>query len=205
MSDRTKEKAPTVDYDNEDTTVVFLLCAGENDVSSGARTEQILEGVAESLRQAVHRIFHDRGHDAPPTGAPPPGPGSNIPVDARRRLVLLGPKLEPWLTDDVASRERYAALDLVLRGTCGRLDEALGGGTGTGTDGGGVGRFVAYVDCMTAFCEQREDGEWKGECVPDGRYFEGDGLHLGLRGYAVWKGLVEATVEGMLRVTEGKG
>lgn len=103
--------------------------------------------------------------------------------------------------DDAASRGCYVSLDRALRSACRRLDGALGGGSGAGCDAGeGVGRYIAYVDCLTAFCEREGYGNGVEEGDPDGKYFEGDGLHLGMRGYGIWKGLVEETVEAMLRV-----
>ncbi|EJK51994.1 hypothetical protein THAOC_28780, partial [Thalassiosira oceanica] len=63
---------------------LFLCCAGENDVGSGRPVDAVLETLRRFLDEAVGG---DSGDD---------------------RLVFVGPKLEPWLADDVRSRRLYA-------------------------------------------------------------------------------------------------
>jgi len=200
-----------------DPTVVFLVCAGENDISSGVAMEHVIT----SLEQTVYQVYGRTNDDSPVASKP-----NNFDAASRAcRLVLLGPKLEPWLSGDMASRKRYATLNRRFRTSCRRLQAELDGTASTCNDenihgldhdtdeekmnDGGcvtIGRHISYVDCLTTFCEQQQTlklppgatTSMAERVIPDKRYFENDGLHLSLRGYGILKDLVESTVETML-------
>lgn len=175
------------------TTVVFVVCAGENDVSSGAAMERVTETVVESSNRVARSVFD-------PEDAAPGGAEATAAV-LTARLVVLGPKLGPRSEGDGTLHERYTLLNRTLQTSCRRLEKELCGGNHDriGEDGrvDDVGQCVAYVDCLNAFYERERT---VAECVvPDGRCFDIDGLHLNLKGYAILKKLVESTVGMMLQ------
>jgi len=182
-------------------TVVFLVCAGENDVSSGVSMEQVVSSFEQTVTQIYGRTKQNT-LDAAATAT------------YHHLVLLIGPKLEQWLSGDRASRKRYVTLNRTLRRSCRRLQQELdNGGTTTSTNGENrndnsgssttIGRHIAYLDCLTTFCcdPQPQPMAANRGGIPDKRYFEEDGLHLSLRGYGILKGLVESTVETMLRST----
>jgi len=205
----TNKKTTKVSLESDaDPTLVFVICAGENDITSGVAMERIIH----SLEQTVLQVYNGRTTN------------DDTPVDSKLRLVLLGPKLEPWLSGDTASRKRYATLNRRLRSSCLRLEKELDGTGNDETIHGqddhdtddeenridcefvAIGRYISYVDCLTTFCEQQQTVKLPPGAttsmvehgIPDKKYFENDGLHLSLRGYGILKGLVESTVETML-------
>lgn len=148
-----------------DAAAIFLCCAGENDVGSGRPVDAVLETLRRFLDEA---IGGDSGDD---------------------RLVFIGPKLEPWLADDVRSRRLYTKLNTGLARAV------------RGHPSGREGR-AAYVECLTAFCTGETStvpgAVYANRAMPDGRFFDGDMLHLNERGYEVWKLMVEVEINKML-------
>jgi len=207
-SSQTKEETDDASEPHP-TVVVFLVCAGENDISSGASMEQVIS----SFEQTVYQIYGRTKDDDSATASKQPNTLDAAATTAtyHHLVLLIGPKLEPWLSGDTASRKRYVTLNRTLRRSCRRLQQELGNGTTTTSTNGEqrndnngssttIGRTIAYLDCMTTFCcdPQQPPMAAKRGGIPDKRYFEEDGLHLSLRGYGIWKGLVESTVETML-------
>ena len=109
--------------------------------------------------------------------------------DGDDRLIFVGPKLEPWLAEDAGSRKLYAKLNTGLA-------RAVRGHPS------GRGGRAAYVECLTSFCTEETStvpgAVYGNRAVPDGRFFDGDMLHLNDRGYRVWKRMVEDTINKML-------
>jgi lysophospholipase L1-like esterase len=125
---------------------VILFCAGENDLGNGLSVEDTLE--------AMDRLLaHDYNH-----------------------LVLLGPKLEPWLEDDPLSRKHYVKLSKGLRRRCEGHEN------------------VTYLDCLTLFCGESANQPGAllgGKAKADPKYFDADKLHLSEEGYQLWKQVIE--------------
>ena len=129
----------------------LILCAGENDIGRGCSLDETLE--------SLNGLFRWKNREQPTL-----------------RVVLLGPKLEPWLTDDPASRKKYVKMSKAMERAC-RNQEAV------------------FVDCLTMFCEQESAEQpgavWGGRAHADPQYFDPDQLHLNSAGYAVWKRVVD--------------
>ena len=91
-------------------------------------------------------------------------------------MLLFGPKFEPWLTDDNASRKKYVKLNNGFQRAI-RKHRAFD--------------RIIYVDCLTLFCTKETGSEpgvvYGGRAIPDIRYFDSDGLHLNDVGYGVWQ------------------
>ena len=123
----------------------LILCAGENDIGRGCSLDETLE--------SLNGLFRWKNREQPTL-----------------RVVLLGPKLEPWLTDDPASRVKMSK---AMERAC-RNQEAV------------------FVDCLTVFCEQ-ESAEQPGSRVgrTSAYYFDPNQLHRNSAGYAVWKRVVD--------------
>lgn len=137
-------------------TIVLVACAGENDIGNGLSLDDTLLAFQELIRV----FFRDND-------------------DRRRRLLFLGPKLEPWLDNDPASRKQYVKLSRALQRACfkhKRVEE------------------IIYVDCLTMFCGESGNGPGAtlgGQAKAEPNYFDSDQLHLSYEGYQVWKGVVE--------------
>lgn len=91
-------------------------------------------------------------------------------------LIFLGPKLEPWLNDDVSSRKQYIKLSKGLRRRCEKKETT-----------------VTFIDCLTMFCENVNvpGALLGGKAKADPKFFSSDQLHLNDDGYRVWKKIVE--------------
>ena len=83
--------------DPRDGNCLFICCAGENDIGSGIPMERIFEAFRTILDAIFPTINPDQRHDS--------------------RMIFFGPKFEPWLTDDHASRKKYARLNNGLQRT----------------------------------------------------------------------------------------
>jgi lysophospholipase L1-like esterase len=142
---------------------LFICCAGENDVGSGRTMEQISEAFRTLLDALFPTINQDERHES--------------------RMIFLGPKFEPWLTDDNASRKKYAKLNNELERVI-REHHASD--------------RITYVNCLTLFCKKETASEpgavYGGRGIPDVQYFDSDCLHLNDAGYSVWKRIVESEI-----------
>lgn len=66
-------------------TIVLVACAGENDIGSGCSLNDTLS----ALQELIRLFFRNDANEA-----------------KNKRLVFLGPKLEPWLDNDPVSRKK---------------------------------------------------------------------------------------------------
>lgn len=159
--------------DPRDGNCLFICCAGENDIGSGIPMERIFEAFRTILDAIFPTINPDQRHDS--------------------RMIFFGPKFEPWLTDDHASRKKYARLNNGLQRTI-RKHHAFD--------------RVIYVDCLTLFCTKETASEpgavYGGKGIPDVQYFDSDGLHLNDAGYSVWKRIIESNIRHNLRLFLGE-
>ena len=98
-------------------------------------------------------------------------------------MVFLGPKFEPWLTNDVVSRKRHTKLNNRLRRAICKHRAR---------------NRIIYVDCLVSLCkEEMSDvpgAACRGRTTPDGKYFDADGLHFNDEGYSLWKRIVEKKI-----------
>ncbi|KAL7546855.1 hypothetical protein ACHAWF_010181 [Thalassiosira exigua] len=154
---------------------LYLCCSGENDVGSG----RSLDGILDAFRSVLDALFPAEDGE-PDRGTPPRSGGES-------RLIFLGPKFEPWLANEHASRKTYAKLNNGFQRSM-RKHRARDS--------------ICYIDCLTKFCTHETASApgavYGGRAMPDGRYFDADGLHLNETGYGVWKGLVEAKMVEMI-------
>ncbi len=149
--------------DRCDSNCLFICCAGENDIGSGITIERITEAFRAILDAMFPSVNPDQRHES--------------------RMIFFGPKFEPWLTDDHASRKKYAKLNNGLQRAI-RKHHACD--------------RVMYVDCLTLFCTKETAFEpgavYGGRGIPDVQYFDSDGLHLNDAGYRVWKRIIESKI-----------
>jgi len=155
------------------TDIVILACAGENDVSSNFSLDLILEAFEEFVRIIFTSSMSD--------------------VIVNRRVIFLGPKLEPWLKDDFHSRKSYFKLSRALDRACRRLQNSI---CNMQTHGQTEKKEynLLFVDCLTLFCGETSDlpgAVMGGNAVAQDHFFHHDELHLSPEGYQIWKELLE--------------
>mmetsp|Transcript_18725 Transcript_18725/g.30673 ORF Transcript_18725/g.30673 Transcript_18725/m.30673 type:complete len:212 (-) Transcript_18725:194-829(-) len=163
------------DFDERDdeSNTLFVACAGENDVSSGQPIDRIQTAFASFLVE----LF---GHK------------QIITQQQSKHLIFFGPKFEPWLTEDYASRKQYTKLSNALQRTIRKIQVSLK-------------ENIVYVDCLTMFCtNETKDipgAIHGGRALPNRTYFDSDELHLSEQGYKVWRDIVKEEIERINRVT----
>ena len=148
--------------------MIFLVaCAGENDISSG----QPIDTIIQSFNTFIHSVFTKFINNQTKFSGP------------YLHLIFFGPKLEPWLDEDMESRKLYYQLSERMLRVCASMQN------------------VTYIDCLTMFCSHVGDkdtdkmslrsGILSGKTKADKNYFSADGLHLNIKGYEVWKEKLE--------------
>lgn len=145
---------------------LFVCCAGENDVGSGRSVDRTLN----DFRAVLDAL------------SPPPRPtndATQLAPSDESKVIFFGPKFEPWLTNDNASRKQYTKLNNGFQRAIRKRN----------------GSAISYVDCLAMFCTEESAAApgavHGGRAVPDDKYFDADGLHLNHEGYMVWKRIVE--------------
>ena len=135
----------------------FVVCAGENDIGSGisiASSECAMIAILDELLQQ----------------------------NPQNHVIFLGPKFEPWLTNDKSSRKSYFQLSLMQERLCRDRPK------------------IHFVDCLTLFCGDTAEipgARLAGRAKPESQYFDADGLHLSREGYVVWQGIVDEIVDSL--------
>lgn len=143
--------------------IILVLCAGENDIGQGYSIDKIIR----SFERVVDKCFE---------------------FDGIIKVIYLGPKIEPWLTNDPSSRKQYVKLSKSLqRATERHIRKA----------------DIHYIDCLLMFCGESANvpGAVTAKAKPEERHFHNDGLHLSDGGYSTWKGVIEGEIEKILLVT----
>lgn len=142
---------------------LFICCAGENDIGCGRSLDQILE----TFRAVIDDFF----------------PQDKVDQRQSSRMVFLGPKFEPWLTNDNSSRKQYTKLNNGFQRAI-RKHHAS--------------KRVRYIDCLTLFCTKERanlpGAVHGGKAMPNNEYFHPDCLHLNDAGYRIWKQTVEEEI-----------
>ena len=181
---------------NKSKRIFFIACAGENDISSG----QPIDTVIQSFTSFMQSIFKETT------------------CATRPHLIFFGPKLEPWLDDDIGSRKLYYQLSQRMLRSCIDLNSTVTEDHNNHESHdhshdhadhlchqhincNSDGRNITYIDCLTMFCERGEElrtGILSGEMKADPKYFDADGLHLNEEGYAKWKEELESVLSHLI-------
>jgi lysophospholipase L1-like esterase len=158
--------------DEDETNTLFVACAGENDVSSG----QSIDKIQKAFTSFLEELFR-------------PNSSSKQMHQQSQNLIFLGPKFEPWLTEDYASRKQYTKLSSALERTIRKNQEPYS-------------QNIVYVDCLTKFCTAESKGVpgavLGGRAMPDRTYFDSDELHLSDEGYKVWREIITEKIQRIL-------
>lgn len=164
---RAAHPTPPIDAKSKDGSInIFIACAGENDISSGRSIDGLL------------KIFHSFLDDLFSNS-------TQHQLQSDNHLIFIGPKFEPWLSDEMSSRKQYTKLSNTLHRTIRKHS------------GFGADRMV-FIDCLTMFCTEDTStipgAVHGGRALPDDKYFHEDGLHLSDEGYKVWKQIIEGAI-----------
>ena len=159
--------------EQDETSTIFVACAGENDISSG----QSIYKIQKLFTSFLEELFR-------------PNNKSSISTDMHQQskilLIFLGPKFEPWLTEDFANRKRYTKLSNALQGTIRKNQEPYT-------------QHIVYVDCLTMFCTAESKDVpgaiHGGRAIPDRAYFDSDELHLSNEGYVMWRDIIQEKIQ----------
>ncbi len=160
-------------------TLILVVCAGENDIGSGITLDKTLE----SFERLLALMFDKSSSSHSPTIA-------SHNRSQHKWLIFLGPKLEPWLVDDPKSRKQYVKMSKAMEKACRNHP---------------CSAHIVFVNCLTMFCGDTATVAGAilgGKAVADPKYFAADGLHLNECGYRVWKRVVE---EQLLRICNATG
>jgi len=155
---------------------ILIVCAGENDVGS----VPLWESEAACLRllqETVGKYNNNNTND---------DNDSNTLSRNRLVVIFLGPKLEPWLQDDMSSRKRYIQMSRAFQRQCEQES---------------FKDYVIFVDCLTMFCASQTANEPGAlfKAKPNPAYFESDQLHLSTKGYQIWKEVIEHKMHSLLQ------
>ena len=157
------------DEREDESNTLFVACAGENDVSSG----QPIDRIQMSFTSFLEDLF----------GSKP------MHQQKSKHFIFFGPKFEPWLTEDYASRKQYTKLSNALQRTIRKSQESFK-------------ENIVYVDCLTMFCtNETKDipgAVHGGRALPNHTYFDSDELHLSEKGYKIWRDILKEEIERIL-------
>ncbi|KAL7456783.1 hypothetical protein ACHAWC_008252 [Mediolabrus comicus] len=95
-----REDGNNISVEPNNNTLIFVACAGENDVSSG----QSIDKIQHSFTSFLEELFRV-GRSAT----------DELNINNNKHLIFFGPKLEPWLTNDHTSRKQYNKLSTALQ------------------------------------------------------------------------------------------
>lgn len=174
-------------------SIVFIACAGENDVSNNTPMDSIIKSFQDTFDAIIS--------------------SSNWFCSKRPHLIFLGPKIEPWMTkNEVDARKGYFQLSERLNASIEKLclsisehhvghvhDHAHDHGSKKGLHSHANkeecfedGHSIFYLDSLTMFCGESKNLSVVGGCaIADSKYFDEDELHLSDKGYEKWKKEVE--------------
>jgi lysophospholipase L1-like esterase len=167
-----REDGNNISVESNNTTLIFVACAGENDVSSG----QSIDKIQHSFTSFLEELFRvGRATDE-----------TNI--YNKKHLIFFGPKFEPWLTNDHTSRKQYNKLSTALQRAVRKSSVSSS-----------HSQNIVYVDCLTMFCTSESKdvpgAVHGGRAIPDCRYFDSDELHLNDLGYDIWKEILDEKIQ----------
>ena len=144
--------------------IIIVLCSGENDIGQGYSIDKMIR----SFERVVDKCFE---------------------FDGIIKVIYLGPKIEPWLTNDPSSRKQYVKLSKSLQRATERHNRKVD---------------IHYVDCLLMFCGESANipGAVTAKAKAEERYFHNDGLHLSDDGYSIWKEVIEGEIIKILLGTD---
>jgi len=149
--------------DGDDGKVIVIACAGENDLGFGNSVEHVSKIFCSLLDSLMLTLLG----------------GSNS-TGPHVRVIFLGPKYEPILTDDHSLKKQYTKLSKAMKRICNRHTQA--------------GR-IQFLDCLVMFCDEKTKDvpgtTSDGRAIPNEKLFDVDKLHLNDDGYRIWKREVE--------------
>lgn len=175
-------------------SLTFIACAGENDISSGTAAAEMML-LMDYFEDIISSIFC---------------PLQKSIKLSKRKLIFLGPKLEPWLEDDVDARMDYFKLsmkfsqkvqkwekDQTLQNNGKRINNAKGDDDNNQhtQQKERLKEELHYIDCLKMFCGETSSYSVTSttkKALPQKVYFDStDGLHLSNKGYKIWKERIE--------------
>eukprot|EP00557_Chaetoceros_sp_GSL56_P001686 CAMPEP_0176504116 /NCGR_PEP_ID=MMETSP0200_2-20121128/15749_1 /TAXON_ID=947934 /ORGANISM="Chaetoceros sp., Strain GSL56" /LENGTH=204 /DNA_ID=CAMNT_0017903501 /DNA_START=183 /DNA_END=794 /DNA_ORIENTATION=- len=154
--------------------IVFIACAGENDLSTCSNTtSSMLDRIMEHFESAVQSIFSIK---------------SSKQQIKNPHLIFIGPKVEPWMEqDDLDARMSYFQLSERLRSCIAKLSSSS---CPIATKC--KSNSIFYLDSLTLFCgETSNKSVVGGQAIAQRIYFHEDELHLSQNGYEIWKNQVD--------------
>lgn len=142
------------------TDIIVISCAGENDLSYFP-----VDVIIESFQKLIRTIFQTSAQSF------------------RTRFIFLGPKIEPWLCDDIDARILYFRLSHRLKQVCSYTSEE-----------------IYYVDCLSMFCDNniQKPSVLRSDISANQIYFNDDKLHLNLVGYSLWRNVLNDLLSKLL-------
>jgi len=152
--------------DPNERLLIMVACAGENDIGNGFTMNETMN----SFQSFLNSYF----------GEVPSR--SESPSSWTKKLIFLGPKLEPWLADDPSSRKQYVKLSKAFRRACEKHEST---------------NNIIFLDCITMFCGDSANvpgALFGGKATADPKYFSDDQLHLNSEGYQVWQQKLESII-----------
>lgn len=171
----------TIESNKNYSCTIFIACAGENDLSAGFNVDSVMS----SFHKLVDSIFSDKS--------------SSLCQSRPHYLIFFGPKLEPWI--DSYDDKGHDTTDTIMRKSYYQLSERM---TLASTIKSKDDMNIAFIDCLTLFCDVDSASNDKGAAVLSGRYkalskyFDHDGLHLNEEGYKVWKKALDLQLSQLL-------
>ena len=150
--------------------LIVIACAGENDIGEGIYLDKTIDAMKDFLNAIFFMDSEQHSASAPS-------------VPARRHLIFLGPKFEPWLEDNPSYKKKYAKLSRSLQNVCQEFLKSL-----TTTHNKNT---IHFMDCITMFCDKdtanMPGAVLGGKAKADFKYFCADRLHLSPHGYRLWE------------------
>ena len=143
-------------------SLCFIACAGENDIGSGYPIHHIMESFEQLIQSLLGLVKETR----------------NI------YLLFLGPKLEPWLQKDISSWKQYTKLSKAMKRACHRHNA-------TTTTPNMYIQFIDCLTMFCGDTSTIPGAITAQRCIPQSQYFHSDGLHLSDEGYKIWKTVIE--------------
>jgi lysophospholipase L1-like esterase len=155
-------------------TTFIIACAGENDIGEGIPLVE-----TEKSFQSLLDLFHVANAET-----------SKHNNRSITHLIYLGPKFEPWLSNDPEARKSYMLMSRAFERLC-RQSDNHNANTHLQKD------FIRFIDCLTMFCgasANQPGAVLGGKAIPEKKYFANDQLHLSDEGYMMWKSVLEKTI-----------
>ena len=172
------------------TPTIVVFCAGENDIGDGIPLQTTLRAL-DMLFEKMELLSSQSKSSSSSSSSSSCHVANDYPCKPNHHhhhhhLIVLGPKLEPWLNDDVKSRKQYMRLSKGMQRRCLKRQQSY---TTTTTTTATTTMTTTFCDCLFMFCN--DGGDSDEACRADSKFFHKDQLHLNECGYRIWKEMVE--------------